>query len=136
MVALPFQLRAAWRGDAGSLARALGATRLVSYVGLAWGIVVIFFLPPVGAILLVAFLALLAVAGTDDRETRLAGAVMIEGLLIALAGLPLAWIGSTFFLLIPAGIVLFLGATWWLVEAACRPALPVAAGDFPTAIAL
>lgn len=134
-LALPFQLRGAWRGDPEAVGTALTATRAVGYLGLAWGFLVLFVYPPGGVIVMAAMGGLLALAGATARESRLAAAMILEGVLVALAGIPLVWLGERYLLLVPAGVLLCAGAVLWLAEAVCHP-LPVETGcDLPVAIA-
>ena len=136
MVALPWQLHAAYRGDTQALAGALTTTRVIGYLGIAWGIVILLIAPIAGLIMLGAFAALLAAAGTRVAENRLAIVLMIEGLLIGFAGLPMVWIDGQYFVLIPTGFVLFAGATWWLAEAARASVTTPDAAELPVAIAV
>jgi len=136
MIALPNQLHAAWRADAKAMAGALTATRVTGYLGTAWGLVILFVVPAAGVIMLLAFIAMLALAGSADREPRLAGVMMLEGVLLSVAGVPLVWLGATYVLLIPTGVVLFAGATWWLVEATRAPVTDRIEPELPIAIAV
>ena len=136
MVALPWQLHAAYRGDADAVATALRTTCVTGYLGIAWGTVVLLIVPPAGLIMLGAFAALLVAADNRLAENRLAIVMMIEGLLIGFAGVPMMWLGGEYFLLIPTGFVLFAGATWWLAEAARNPVSATDAAELPVAIAV
>ncbi|MEO7095917.1 MAG: hypothetical protein ABI175_21835 [Polyangiales bacterium] len=134
MVALPWQLHAAYRGDPDAVVTALTATRVIGYLGIAWGTVILLIVPPAGLIMLGAFAGMLVAGDTRGAEDRLAIVMMIEGLLIGFSGVPLMWLGAGYFLLIPTGFVLFVGATWWLAEAARNPVTATDAAELPIAI--
>ncbi len=136
VVALPFQLNAAWKMDVTAIAKGLTATSVVSYLGLAWGAILVVVFAPAGVIMLLAFSGLLVTAGTAVSETRLAAVMMIEGLLIGFVGLPMMWIGGEYRALVPAGFVLFAGATWWLAEASRAPVTTPDEAELPVAIAV
>lgn len=136
MVAIPFQLRAAHRPTSAAVATALTATRVMGYLGIAWGVLALVAAPAVGLFVVPAFIGLLVTAGSTTSERRLAGVMMIEGLLLAVAGLPLLWVGASYLVAIPAGVTLFAGATWWLAEATRAPEFVHDEAELPVAIAV
>ncbi len=136
-VALPFQLHAAHKRDVTAIGAALTATRVVGYLGLAWGLLVTAMVPAAGLIMLSVFVSMLFAAGTIGSEPRLAIVMMIESIALGLAGVPLVWLGAVYVIAVPTGFVLFCGALWWLIEAARAPiTAPRDEAELPIAIAV
>lgn len=132
--ALPWILHAALRRSDASIGGALTAIRVVGYLGVAWSLFVMLASIPAGAIMLAGMSGLLLTAGASASEPRLAGAVMLAGGLLVMAGLPLLWIG--YGLVIPAGVLMFAGGTWWLAESVRHPVATTLAPELPLAVAL
>ncbi len=133
LAAMPWILGAAYRGTYEAIDHALRATRLVGYLAIAWSLVVLCYLPPLGLIQIGCCIPVVVAAGGKVSEPRLAVTVMLAGLLLGAAAFLLTWLGPAYALMLPAGIAMFIGGTWWLAEAAGRPvtALP----ELPFAIA-
>lgn len=136
LVAVPFQLYAAWNRDLRAVAKALQAMRAIGYLGLAWGIVALFIAPIAGAIMCGVFVGMLVAAGTGVDERRLAVVAMITGAAIAVGSLVMLWFGAVYLALAPAGALLLAGGTWWLGEASRAPVTATDATELPVAIAV
>ncbi len=119
--AMPWLLRAAALQTFASIEDALTATRAFSYIGIAWAVVVAMLCPPAGGLQIAGLAIVVIAAGRRASEFRLAVVVIVSGLLLALAACLLMWLGTAYFLTLPAGIAMLIGGTWWLAEAARQP---------------
>ncbi|CAN5907440.1 hypothetical protein BH11MYX3_BH11MYX3_26230 [soil metagenome] len=131
LAAMPWILNAAHAGTYEAIDHALFAVRLVGSVAIAWGLIVLAYAPPAGFIQIGACIAVLIAAGRGFSEERLAVVVMLGGLLLSFAAALLMWLGTAYLLMVPAGIAMFIGGTWWLADAArqsvtLEPELPFA----------
>lgn len=140
LVAMPSLIRAATRPSVRRIDEAHQALRAAGHIMCAlacivtiWGVregvrdAGVFAIP---LIVMAASVVLLLAAGTQPRETRLAGSVMVIAVLQCIAALPLMWFGGGFIALFPIALAMFAGGLWWLIEAEMQPAvetnLPVA----------
>jgi hypothetical protein len=143
LVAMPSLLRAATRPTARLIDEAHQALRAAAHIMCAiaciatiWGLrhgvrdAGVFAIP---LIEMGASVAILLAAGVQPRETRIAGTVMVLGVLQVVAAVPLIWLGLNGVALLFASLAMFVGGLWWLIEAYAEPAVET---EFPTATAL